>query len=228
MRVPKDARLEVKFVTRVHEVQRLRIWLKMHPADFYSPYPDRRVNNVYFDTTDCYSYGENLAGTSSRAKLRYRWYGDGKFPSEGVLELKLKRNLFGWKKRLHLSETPYIEGDRWSAFRSKIEGQADFSWRLALQTRPIQSILNRYTREYYVSRDNKIRFTIDNDQEVFDQRYKPFPNITRKANIPNTAIVECKFDRQDRDLASRIIQTLPIRVSRNSKYVLAVKSMHGC
>lgn len=227
MRVPDDARLEVKFVTRVHEIQRLRIWLRMHPADFYVPYPDRRVNNVYFDTTDCFSYGENLAGSSSRAKLRYRWYGDEKFPSKGVLELKLKRNLFGWKKRLTVSEAPYADGDRWTAFRSKIKDLSDTSWRFAMQTRPIQTILNRYSREYYVSRDNKIRFTMDYDQEVYDQRYKPFPNITRKANIPNIVIVECKFDRQDRDLAARIIQSLPIRVGRCSKYMLAVKSIHG-
>ena len=226
MRVPEDARLEVKFITRVHEIQRLKVWLKMHPADFYVPYPDRRVNNVYFDTVDFDAYGENLSGSSSRAKLRYRWYGDEKLPDKGVLELKLKRNLFGWKKRLSVPEAPFAAGDRWSTFRSNIKKYSDFSWRFALQTRPIQAMINRYSREYYVSRDDKVRFTIDYDQEAYDQWYKSYPNITRRASIPNIVIVECKFAREDRDLAARIIQSMPIRVGRCSKYMLAIKAMH--
>ena len=227
LQIPKDARIEVKFVTRLHAVDRIRNWLALHPACFYQPFPDRKINNVYFDTFDCDSYSENLAGSSSRAKLRYRWYGDSEYPDSGVLELKLKRNFFGWKQRMQVAEMPFSDNDSWSLFRKNLESSANFHWRWALHTRPAQTILNRYSREYYVSGDEKVRFTIDYDQVVFDQRYRRCPNVVNKTSIPRAAIIECKFDRKDRSLASSIIQSLPIRVGRSSKYVLALKSMHG-
>jgi hypothetical protein len=37
--------------------------------------------------------------------------------------------------------------------------------------------------------------------------------------------VECKFDRDQRELASRILVGLPIRVSRHSKYMNAVNAI---
>ena len=227
MIVADDARLEVKFAAREHEVDRVQNWLKIHPGDFYKPYADRRINNIYFDTIDCSSYSENIAGSSCRSKLRYRWYGHDKLPVQGTLELKLKRNLYGWKERVNLTDAPCSEGDRWSVIRSQLIDQLNYWWRLTLHTRPIQTIINRYSREYFVSRDDKIRFTIDYDQEVYGQWYKPFPNVSKKSNIPRTIVLECKFAREDRDLAVDMIQTLPIRVSRNSKYAIAIKSMHG-
>ena len=41
----------------------------------------------------------------------------------------------------------------------------------------------------------------------------------------DTLVVEIKFDRADRKLANRYAQGIPIRVSRNSKYVIGVDSI---
>lgn len=48
-----------------------------------------------------------------------------------------------------------------------------------------------------------------------------------KANMPKTLILEVKFDRSDRDLATRILQGIPIRVSRHSKYMTGMMAITG-
>ena len=97
--IPGDARLEIKFASYdVHKPELLK-WIASHPARFKTPYPDRKVNNVYFDTYGYDGFVQNLSGGSSRIKVRYRWYGDSVVPAPGTLEVKCKRNYFGWKLR---------------------------------------------------------------------------------------------------------------------------------
>lgn len=225
LEVSKDARLEVKFVAPVHEIGRMENWLRLHPGDFYTPFPDRWVNNVYFDNYDCSAYSQNISGVSYRSKLRYRWYGQAEYPDEGNLEIKLKRNLFGWKRRFKCSDSPYSDGDRWADMRRKLAAKLGAEAKLWLNARPNPTILNRYYRQYFVTRDNRVRVTIDSRQTVFDQRYKSRPNVVYETNIPETMVVEVKFGRSDRDFGSQVIQRIPIRVSRNSKYVIGLKSM---
>ncbi len=223
--VPADARLEVKFVTRVTEISRVENWLLMHAAGFCVPYPNRWVNNVYFDTYQLTAYNDNIAGLSSRSKLRYRWYGKSEYPDIGNLEIKHKRNQFGWKRRFSCETPLYVEGSRWKEFRVALGDHLGVEARLWLESQPNPVMLNRYHRQYYVSGDKKVRVTIDSRQRVYDQRYKATPNISLAANLPDTLVVEFKFDRRDRDIATQIIRSLPIRVSRNSKYVVGVASM---
>lgn len=221
---PADVRLEVKFVAPVTQKSRIERWLRLHPAGFSVSFPDRRVNNIYFDTQDLSAYGDNIYGASSRTKLRYRWYGLSEYPDKGNLEIKYRRNCFGWKRRFRADESPYVEGQRWSEFRRNMGVKLGAEARLWLESRPNPVLLNRYHRQYFVSGDGKIRVTIDSAQRVYDQRYKPVPNVSHKANIPESLVIEFKVSRSDREIASQIIQGLPIRVSRNSKYVVGVKS----
>jgi len=223
--VPVDARLEIKFVARVTEISRIESWLRMHAAGFCVPYPDRWVNNVYFDTYQLSSYSDNISGSSYRTKLRYRWYGQSEFPDKGNLEIKFKRNHYGWKRRFKCKTAPYVEGDRWKEFRISLGRYLGAEARLWLESRPNPVMLNRYLRQYYLSGDKKVRVTIDSRQRVYDQRYKSVPNVSQASNLPETLVIEFKFDRKDREIASQIIQGLPIRVSRNSKYVVGVSSM---
>jgi len=96
-----------------------------------------------------------------------------------------------------------------------------------LDANPQPVLINRYYRHYFVTSDEKIRATIDVKQRMFDQRYKPYPNTVHAINIPNTLVVEFKFDRSDRSYASKVIQGLPLRISRNSKYMMGLICSHG-
>ena len=225
--IPPNARLEIKFVSYGYNFDTLLNWIHLHPSGFYSPFPDRQVNNVYFDGHNYTAYTENLSGASERTKVRYRWYGRSVEPTTGTLEIKHKRNYFGWKLLYRVKSPPYGPEMSWSSIRENIRNQISEQGRFWLDLNPFPILLNRYRRMYFVSWNGKIRVTIDNNQTVFDQRFKSKPNFLNKANLPDTLIVEIKFARKDREFASQAIQGLPIRVSRHSKYMTGVNAISG-
>jgi hypothetical protein len=225
-KVPNDARLEIKFASYKVNLDRVLNWIEMHSSAFHSPHPDRWVNNVYFDTYNNAAYNQNLCGASSRIKVRYRWYGQSREPSSGVLEIKCRRNFFGWKKRFPCLDLPAgTQSDDWLDIDRRLKESLPHEGRLWLQTYPVPTILNRYLRRYFVSSDKKVRVTVDTDQCVWDQRYKSVPNYEQQAHLPDTLVVEFKFAREHRDLAACIIRTMPIRVSRHSKFMNGVRSV---
>ena len=218
-KVPQDARLEIKFVDRSHHFDQTLQWIKLHSAGFYQAFPDRQINNIYFDTHDYRAFVENLSGGNNRSKLRYRWYGASLSPTEGVLEVKKKRNCYGWKKQIKITTRPYEDGMSWREIKKNITSQVPVADHCLIAFNSSPVIINRYHRKYFVSRDGKIRVTLDTNQKIWDQRYKAFPNIKKETKIPDTIVVEFKFNRQDSLIASKTIQGLPLRISRNSKYV---------
>ncbi len=218
-KVPEDARMEIKFVGYSVNYNTVLNAIRMHPAGFVVPYPDRQVNNVYFDTFDYFALAENLSGVSSRTKLRYRWYGDSLTPDSGALEVKCKRNYFGWKLRYNVHNLRYRSRASWRAIRRAMVEQVPAEAKQWLDCNPLPVLINRYTRNYFVSSDGRMRATIDTRQEVWDQRYDSRPNFNLKANLADTVVVEFKFDRELQRMASKLLQGFPLRVSRHSKYV---------
>ena len=225
--VPEKARLEIKFISDENNLAQVENWLKLNRAGFYRPFPDRWVNNVYFDTHNYFAFKENLSGASSRTKLRYRWYGQSNTIKKGVLELKCKRNYFGWKLRFPVEHMPVDHTCSWKDIRMMMTDQLEENAKNWMAANPHPVIINHYYRRYFVTRDDRVRATIDSQQAIYDQRYKPSPNFRSRSNIPKVLVLEFKFNRQDRIKASQILDGLPIRVSRNSKYIFGVSSIQG-
>ena len=73
--------------------------------------------------------------------------------------------------------------------------------------------------------DEKVRITIDKSQQVYDQRRSMTPNFKMVSLLPSTVVIEFKFDRSNLSVASDLIQSFPVRVSRHSKYVNAVDTI---
>ena len=224
-KVPEDARLEIKFASYRVNLDKVLSWIALHPMAFHSPFPDRWVNNVYFETHSNAAYIQNLSGASSRVKVRYRWYGQSQEPAPGYLEIKCKRNFFGWKLRFQCPDMAADPQHDWREINRRLSDMLPHEGRLWLQIYPSPTIINRYLRRYFVSSDESIRVTVDTDQAVWDQRFKSMPNYDRQAHLPDTLVVEVKFAREQRELASNIIQTMPIRVSRHSKFMNGVRAV---
>ena len=222
--VPDELRYEVKFVARATELHRLLNWVRISEAGFGEPFPTRQVNNVYFDTFDHYAYSENISGASARSKVRFRWYGSQDDPDRGTLEVKRRRSSVGWKLSYPVGRNPLV-GVSWREFRRGLRAQLPDTARVWLDANPQPVLINRYQRRYFLSRDGRVRLTVDWNQRVYDERLRSKPNLSRPANLPDTLVVEIKFDREDRKLANRYAQGIPIRVSRNSKYVIGVDSI---
>ena len=64
MQVPETARQEIKFVANRSDYDLIEHWVRLHGLGFGIAYPDRTVNNVYFDTHELMAYAENLAGVA--------------------------------------------------------------------------------------------------------------------------------------------------------------------
>jgi SPX domain protein involved in polyphosphate accumulation len=224
-KVPADARYEIKFVAHELEYQRLLLWVRQHPSCFFNEYPDRQVNNVYFDSHNYRSYDDNISGSSSRIKVRYRWYGSSIQPAKGRLEIKCKRNQFSWKIVYNVNESFAGPEKNWREMQSHLIEQLPVAARQWLTANPVPVLINRYQRKYFRTRNDDVRVTLDSDLRIFDQTRNPYPNYSIKANTPRTFVLEVKFPRDLRNKASQIIKNIPIRVSRHSKYIVGFNSI---
>lgn len=225
--IPNDARFEIKFVDYQTKLPQIQHWLKLHPANFREHYPDRTIHNIYFDTHDYDAYAENLSGVSNRQKLRYRWYGDHITPQAGQLELKKRRNLLGWKEIRDIEVAPYEEGTNWRGIVTRLKQQINHRERLWLHANPFPILTNVYTRKYFISGDGATRLTVDNQFKVWDQRFKSTPNFSHASNVALTVVIEVKCDRTNGEILSAVLQGLPVRVGRHSKYITGIKSFQS-
>lgn len=225
--VPEETRCEIKFVANELEFQRLNFWLRQHPACFYKAYPDRIVNNIYFDSLNHRSYSDNISGASSRVKVRYRWYGSSIQPTEGALEIKCKRNQYSWKIIYGLKNFPDWQDKSWRELRAEMIERLPVDSRKWLDSYPVPVLINRYNRKYFISRNENVRVNLDSNLSIYDQSRKPYPNYSFKTNLPKIFVLEVKFPRELRDKASQIIGDIPIRVSRHSKYITGFHSING-
>ena len=140
------------------------------------------------------------------------------------MELKRRCNLKGWKEILYVEVAPYSDGDSWREINKKILAQTSFRERIWLHIHPFPVLINTYQRQYYISENGKIRLTIDTKFQVWDQRFKSKPNFTHQSHVAKTAVVEVKCDHRDGELASKVLDSLPSRVGRHSKYMTGLKS----
>lgn len=219
-------RYELKMVCEGRWLANARTWIKLHPAAFREAYPPRIVNNLYLDTPHLSSFRTNLAGVSSRQKLRLRWYGltDGQMTKEPVLELKTKENLLGNKKQQPLSclidwQRPYPD------ILQAIRSCAPAEWQQWLQAACQPTLINSYRREYYVSMDGDLRATLDYAQSGFDQRLGRRPNFTRRLPLADLVVIEMKAAPDCLDPLQAAMAFFPIPRSRNSKYINGVEAI---
>ena len=212
-----DARYEVKFVAPARELHRVAHWIRGNAAGFRLAFPDRPINNVYFDTFDYTAYRANLSGVSRRAKVRFRWYGETDAPESGVLEVKRRRDHVGWKDAYPVGALP-LANRRWLDIQRSLRRQLEAAGKLWFDAHPQPVLINRYRRRYFISGDSRVRLTLDWGQRIFDQRRRSTPNLEHPSNTADSLVVEFKFAIGDYQRASRSIQGIPLRLSRNSKY----------
>ena len=217
-------RLELKFATSAVYKAHIESWLSNHARGFVRTYPERRINNVYFDRHDLADYFSSSEGESIRSKVRYRWYGDSPLPGPGQLEVKLRRNHLGWKETYEVQDfrcPSLVWKEVIQALRDQLPSEAA-RW-LDRTGQPV--VMNRYTREYWATRDGAVRVTLDRDQTVYGQNSSPTVNVRRKALTDEAVILEVKGERTAIDFVGRLVADLPIRRSRNSKYCRAVEAV---
>jgi hypothetical protein len=220
-------RYEIKFIINPIEYHRVHNWLHRHTSCLKTEYPDRQVNNVYFDSYTYQSYCQNIFGLSEKSKVRLRWYGVAKEPQNGSLEIKSKRNHLNWKLIYKIENNIALKGSDWRAFRLGIREQLPAEGRRWIEMNPLPVLINRYKRKYFVSKYKDIRVTLDSNLDIYDQSHKPFPNYSSKSNLPKVLVLEIKFQREQKSYFLQTFRDIPWRSSRYSKYIAGLLSING-
>ena len=182
------------------------------PGSFSISYPDRWVNSLYFDDAAFSGVLDNFRGIGNRRKYRLRWYGD--WSSEDTtlhFEIKERANQASRKQLF-----PDIVQDKMIWFDSK--GQA------LLQNQQFYPRLGiKYKRSYFQSFDRKIRLTLDYEMACcFPDKHDavgwwPMPGL----------VLEVKYPVGEEERAIPIMQELPFRPDRHSKYIRAIEILYA-
>jgi hypothetical protein len=226
MQKPDRFRYERKFLLAGVEAAQVQMILRRHWAMFYETYPPRYVNNIYMDTPEFDNYGDNLAGAPERTKVRIRWYHElFRRVDDGILEFKVKNGLVGWKEQFDFPPFDFSSGFSPRAFQRLIQ-DSDLPAHVKLQLsgyRP--SVVNRYSRSYYATKDERFRATIDTELSYYKVNRLSNRFIVQHKEH-GTVIVEIKYDREHEEEVNRIASSLPFRLSRSSKYVQGIEAFY--
>ena len=208
-------RYELKFRLSRRMLEVLYNWMISSNYGFKTSYPDRVINNIYYDSRDFKAYHDNEDGISNRTKLRVRWYGDFNNVQNPVLELKNKRNSLGYKntykvQKFNPETLPKIKD---------IIIDCDDKLNFHVYKYNMPCLINNYKRSYFATRDN-IRLTIDTNIG-----YKK-PNVPAKfLRCEFHAILEIKYNSLDQNVAEKMLGNLPFALEKNSKYVNGVQKL---
>ena len=206
MRYERKYRIERKPVSVVKQM------LRFHPAGFSTLYPDRQVNNIYFDTEGLDTYRQNVYGVNERKKFRVRWYGENPLEvANPQFEIKIKHNELGAKE---VCPIEVFDWDDLAALTHKIS-------RIPQPSLPLKPVLlNSYKRSYLISADKQFRVTVD-----WNLQYHSLLNGPRFRSYQihdDAIIVEIKYDENIDDRVNFLTQRMPFRQEKHSKYVNGV------
>ena len=224
-------RSEIKFVCYKQNYSLIKNWIRFHKFNFFKEYDDRNINNIYYDSFDYKAFNDNLVGLPSRLKVRYRWYGNlfsNEKKNEGSLEFKFKKNIYGYKKIFKINDLTLNLNSNWKDIKNKILKKLTPEYKILFDRNSEKILINRYKREYFISRDKKLRVTLDRNIEIFDQRTSSIkPNFKFKNFTQDYLVIEFKFNKEDKFVLNDLDINIPIKASRNSKYINGVRSILG-
>lgn len=216
----------------VNRLNRYELKYKYEPLDFkliyneimLSPYlfkethQLRRVNNVYFDSVNYFSYEENLSGVGNREKYRIRWYEP--FFIQTRLEKKIKEGQLGYKKFYGIAEIDKATFN-WNDYKNSVlvSNMCEITKQELLSKIP--TVYVSYDRRYFVSACQRFRFTID-----FNITYQKISNgrIQKRIVKEDNIVLELKFNEEDYSEAKLITNHLSERMVSNSKFVNGTES----
>ncbi|RLD65619.1 MAG: hypothetical protein DRI84_06455 [Bacteroidetes bacterium] len=223
---PNNFRYERKFFISGLSKHEVEAAVKLHPSMFDEIYYERNINNIYFDSFDMVNFFDNVDGQSQRVKFRIRWYGEllG-FIEKPVLEVKIKQGQLGGKLHYPL-DSFYLDEQFTNNKIRDIISKAKIPDELKYILVSLNyTLLNRYTRKYFQSKDKKYRITIDSDMKYVHLSHLYNSYLNEFVDYLNN-ILELKYDKDDDEGARVITNHFLFRMTKSSKYVTGIERLH--
>ena len=211
-----DKRVELKNLRPLRHLQSVEAALFGSSLGFRETFPPRQINSLYFDTPDFKSVNESFSGTSTRAKHRFRWYGEISEAHKLTYEIKCKKGHISWKSLTELDLTIDTNAEDWEMALTN-DGSIGSSGIISLPGARAVSIVSYY-RRYYESAIGSIRVTLDNEISYFDQTTYSRPNFLFGRQSPEQLVVEIKLAQQDSQMLNEVKNSLDFVPQRFSKY----------
>ncbi len=218
-------RYERKFRPESLSAQQIENIVLGSAAFFRKIYHPRSVNNIYLDTPELDCFYDNLMGKADRKKYRIRWYGDINENITGaVFEIKIKSAYRGTKLSFFLSD--FEINDNFSNQKCfNILKQSDIPLEILDEIAGMEmKLLNRYKRTYYRDITGAFRLTIDDDIKYYNMNDNF--NTISECVMDDNVVVEVKYDEEHNDYASNVINSMPFRMTRNSKYIEGISKFY--
>ena len=202
-------RYERKFVLAAHRLN--EFLASLYSQNYFEKYPERRINNIYYDDYNFSSVSENLDGLSQRKKYRVRWYGEKEERTNKTLEIKVKNEFMNYKIKvklglLKLNNLNNINNLNNDIIKSLNKNKEYYYHYLLLSKRP--TLFNSYKRMYFQNHNDDVRLTIDSNLYFFSP-------VTKLNLKEKNIIIEAKFNRD----VNFLNKFKDLSLTRYSKYV---------
>ena len=219
-------RYEKKF--RVTIAQNPLLAKLLRKFNFTIQYPDRNILSIYYDTLDFHLYKDSTEGVSKRKKIRLRFYNE--VFNKINLEKKIKIGDLGFKIIDTLNNNRSLK----EFYPRKIHSINESGTSKILIPDNIENVYFpvtsvNYFRKYYISKDEKIRLTLDS--KITYARVVRNNNIFLSINhIPEKLdVIELKFEEVNnfnKEILNSFTSFLNINLVRNSKYCNSIDYLY--
>jgi len=223
-----ENRFELKSVTLDAYLPQILASLFTSPAMFYEVYPQRVVNNIYFDDDLLSSYYENKEGLANRKKLRVRWYGknlDSNLTAEVKSRIGNESSKVSENLNLIISDIDKVTISNFSDAFNKLKNQ-DIKNLYLLKSVP--TIFTSYKRKYFQSKILNLRLTVDENLQFQSQIGSAKILTNNPIRDPHgRSIIEFKFPKESLKDVNKYISLNGLNRNRFSKYCVGIDSSYG-
>ncbi len=225
MRDDLASRNEVKYSLFGADAGKLRSLLEVNLQRQVHNDEVSEVRSIYFDDQRLSCGHANVDGLANRRKLRIRWYDSLQPGRDFFIETKWRRNRLTGKRRLQiysdrpLSELSYpqIRGEFTRVLSDEDVAQV---WRF-----PDPVMVVEYRREHFVSRDGKVRLTLDCDLKIYNQMGRCSISMRFGEACPGFLVLEAKVAPGGDSVLRRLLHPFSARVGSSSKYVQGCRAL---
>ena len=165
-----DQRFERKYIFNCVDINKIITAIYRSDFNFFSSFPDRLINSIYFDDKHLSMISENLDGITDKTKIRIRWYGNMNKIINPNLELK-KKTEFLVDKNIIKIKTPdnFLFQDKKNILLLKNLINQNNELKIQTKKRNLVPILStHYTRSYFLSSNKLLRLTLDKNLEYIN------------------------------------------------------------